>query len=926
MENTLITPAPVEEGNEGSRPLLQQKEVLHSPKINGQCHTKSTARSFPQGQLVQDGTLRQTQVPQSGRQVGGMEAATHSKWQQPFVEDVDNAGSECTKTPVDGLVGDSPKSASFDIYAEPAVPTAPQHAEKAQSNGAPGGNRMHTWASMGRSVSGLAPLERNGSPTIAADKWYPEEHNASRMTHKNDRKRRKSRGKHYEMNKRPCIELSVAGRFGEKPTRAMLRQRRARAKAEDYQVYGPQALATAEEMIGFLKDSMVLQSENTSTKPVSQQCRNPSEPPRTGPVREPGETPSAPQKPYKVHGKRWKSRISEYKTNKRPCRELPVLRHLHEISAGACRRPVRRRTDLAKGQVYGLRAEATTEKMTAFLKRSRVPQSENNSTEPVSQQCRNPSEPPRTGPVREPGETPSAPQKPYKVHGKRWKSRISEYKTNKRPCRELPVLRHLHEISAGACRRPVRRRTDLAKGQVYGLRAEATTEKMTAFLKRSRVPQSENNSTAPVSQQCRNPSEPPRTGPVQKPFPSQEQYKGAGKRWKSRESDFKMNKRPCIEHPVARPSDATSAWTCRRPIRRQTNLGKCRVYGLRAQAIVEETTAFLSDSNVPRNDCNPTEPVSQQCRAHTDLPRTGPNPEPVKTSNTSQNSPKTFSAVFNDLVTPTPPQGPNAELMASTLSQRRPECPQPGQHRHAFSSTGGSTQHVGSRQGASGENQAPHLTNGGPGALPNRKALKNVGNALEPNIKSTGASEPTPPGTLQGMRNYATHDFPDGGPDNARLQPSPQRALPKTSRSRARAIAQLRKTKNCPKKADYAHWMNTFAFIVELNGEKVTRAYHRPKESIKPFLERHFRQQSKAGNFFNKSLRIVELDPSRNGATHMDRFFQTEDTLVFQHTQHDEVNPTRLVRVINRAIQSKKKEMVSPVTAKHTYYLRSKKR
>ncbi|OQD78007.1 hypothetical protein PENANT_c099G10063 [Penicillium antarcticum] len=917
MENTLVSPGLVGAGNERSLQAPQQKNHFNNTKLNEQPHTKTTVKRLPQGQLAQDGSLRQTQVPQPGRQVDGMEATTHTKWQQPSVEDLDEAGSECIKTPVDGLVGNSPKSVSFDIYAEPAVPTTPQFAEKAQSNGASRGNRMSTCPSIRRSVTGLAALEKNGSPTIAADKWCLEEHIASRMAHSNGTKRRKSRSKHYGMNKRPCIELSVAGRLGKKPTKIMIRQRRARAEAEGNQLYGSRALATAEEMVRFSKESIVLQSEKTWTEPVSQlplrtgpvqksvetaatsqepnkvhgkrwkprrskfetnkrpcielpavrhlgelsesvsrtglgrgqiyglqaeaateemtaflerskrsklpqaennsaeplprQCRNSSEFPTTGPLRESVETSAASQEPNKVYGNRWKSRRSKFETNKRPCIELPAVRHLGKLPESVSR------TGLGRGQIYGLQAEAATEKMTSFLecsKRPKVPQSENKTTEPVSQQCRNRTVPPRTGPVREPVETPSVSESLGKGHEKRRNTGISEYTTNKRPCIEYPVPRPVDAISARASQRPVREQASSSgKGLVYGLQAVAATEKMTAFLKRSRVPQSKNNSTEPVSQQCRNRMEPSRTGPIQKPFPARGQYKDAGKRGKSREPDLKINKRPCIEYPVPRPVDATSAKTFQRPVRKQaSSSGKGLVYGLQAVAATEKMTAFLKRSRVPQSEKDSIDSVSQQFRAHTELPRTRPSPEHAERTNSPQNSSKKYSAVVNDqldLVTPPPHQAPNAESMASALPQQRPECSQLGQHRHDSSSTGRST-HVGSRQGA----------NGSPGALSNPKALKNEGNALEPNTKTTRFSDTPHTGTSKGIRSHAMHSLPDGGPDNARLQPSPRRASPKASRGRARAMAQIKKTKKYPKKADYAHWINTFAFIVELKGEQ----------------------------------------------------------------------------------------------------------
>ncbi|KAJ9482577.1 hypothetical protein VN97_g10851 [Penicillium thymicola] len=116
-----------------------------------------------------------------------------------------------------------------------------------------------------------------------------------------------------------------------------------------------------------------------------------------------------------------------------------------------------------------------------------------------------------------------------------------------------------------------------------------------------------------------------------------------------------------------------------------------------------------------------------------------------------------------------------------------------------------------------------------------------------------------------------------------------------------------------------------FVFIVELVGRRVKCVHRRARGTIRPLLERHFRLRSKSGNFFNRDLRIVELDLSKNGATHMDIFFETEEVLVFQHNNYNEVNPTQLVRKIDQAVLGNKKA-VSRGFTKHKYNLRARKR
>ncbi|KAJ5742360.1 uncharacterized protein N7511_011546 [Penicillium nucicola] len=670
MEILPTTPGPV--GNEGWTPAPERKEDFHNPKNSGQFQTKTTARCLPQGQVVQDGALRPSQVPQSGRQVDGMDAVTHSKWQQPSVGDAENAGSKYIMTPVDGLVGNSPKLASLDIHVEAVIPTAPQAAEQTQFNGVPEGNGMTTWARMRRSVSGLA----------APESWYPEEHNASQRIYRSDTKRRKSRASY--MSKRPCIEISAAARLSKTPTRTMLPQTRTRAEAKDYEVYGPKALAMVEEMVRFSQGSTVLQSEKNSTEPISRQDRNPLEPLRTRAIREYSENSKTTQETYKTHGKRWKSNLWKFKTNKRPCIEV-----------------TRGRTVLGKKHVYGLQAKAATEEMKAFLKTSREPQSERSSTEPVSRQRREPSNPSRTSPVRNSVETPSDSTRPYKAYGKRWKSRLSKFKRNKRPCIENQAARPVNATAARAFEQPTRQ-MEMNRRQVYGLQEEAATEEMKAFLKRSRAPQSERSSTEPVSQQCSNSSESSKTGPalecVETPSASLQPNKDHGKRRNPEIPQYETNKRLCIKNQAARPVNATIARAFRRPMR-QTEMNRRQVYGLQAEATTEMVTAFLQRSRLSQSEHNSTEPVSPQFRACTKLLEAVPDPEHVEKANTLQSSPKKSSDVeyiLNDLPCPVNSAlspAANAEVMASFLLQRGPEYPPSDQHEHKFSSNEGEMQH-----------------------------------------------------------------------------------------------------------------------------------------------------------------------------------------------------------------------------------------
>ena len=116
-----------------------------------------------------------------------------------------------------------------------------------------------------------------------------------------------------------------------------------------------------------------------------------------------------------------------------------------------------------------------------------------------------------------------------------------------------------------------------------------------------------------------------------------------------------------------------------------------------------------------------------------------------------------------------------------------------------------------------------------------------------------------------------------------------------------------------------------FIFIVELDGEEVTFVHRRARGTIRPWHERHLRLRSKSGNFFNGLLQIVEIDPDKSGAISIDRYFQTEEVLVFQHSNHDEAKIKRLVKKINRAVSSSKKAALHK-SVKKRYYLRARKR
>ena len=116
-----------------------------------------------------------------------------------------------------------------------------------------------------------------------------------------------------------------------------------------------------------------------------------------------------------------------------------------------------------------------------------------------------------------------------------------------------------------------------------------------------------------------------------------------------------------------------------------------------------------------------------------------------------------------------------------------------------------------------------------------------------------------------------------------------------------------------------------FVFIVELDGEEVTFVHRQARAKIKPWHERPFRMRKKSGNFFTESMRIVEIDPNKSGAISMDRFFQSEEVLVFQHSQHNEENVSSLVKKIKDAVR-KTKTAARDKWLKQRYYLRDRKR
>lgn len=112
-----------------------------------------------------------------------------------------------------------------------------------------------------------------------------------------------------------------------------------------------------------------------------------------------------------------------------------------------------------------------------------------------------------------------------------------------------------------------------------------------------------------------------------------------------------------------------------------------------------------------------------------------------------------------------------------------------------------------------------------------------------------------------------------------------------------------------------------FVFIVEVDGKNVTFVHRQTREKIRPWHERPFRIRKTSGNFFNGSMRIVEIDPNKSGAIPMDRFFQTEEVLVFQPSNHHTANTRDLVAKIERAVRETKKEARDKLL-KQRYYLR----
>jgi hypothetical protein len=117
-----------------------------------------------------------------------------------------------------------------------------------------------------------------------------------------------------------------------------------------------------------------------------------------------------------------------------------------------------------------------------------------------------------------------------------------------------------------------------------------------------------------------------------------------------------------------------------------------------------------------------------------------------------------------------------------------------------------------------------------------------------------------------------------------------------------------------------------FVFIVELDGEKVTFVHRQARGKIRAWHERPFRIRNKSGNFFDGLMRIIEIDPNKSGAIPMDRFFQTEEVLVFQHSNHHEANITDLVKKIKQAVSETKKAARDKSLKQRYYYLRGRKR
>jgi hypothetical protein len=129
-----------------------------------------------------------------------------------------------------------------------------------------------------------------------------------------------------------------------------------------------------------------------------------------------------------------------------------------------------------------------------------------------------------------------------------------------------------------------------------------------------------------------------------------------------------------------------------------------------------------------------------------------------------------------------------------------------------------------------------------------------------------------------------------------------------------------------------------FVFIVELDGPHLKGVHCRPKTGkIAPLLrqiqQQQIQQRGRPGTFFNKILRIVELNPNEIGMIPIDQFFQTENVLVFQRTSHEGVDPMTLVDKIAQTVAfqvkvaaNKRKAASQKAQKHHNYFLRSTKR
>ncbi|KAJ5117741.1 hypothetical protein N7448_011373 [Penicillium atrosanguineum] len=174
----------------------------------------------------------------------------------------------------------------------------------------------------------------------------------------------------------------------------------------------------------------------------------------------------------------------------------------------------------------------------------------------------------------------------------------------------------------------------------------------------------------------------------------------------------------------------------------------------------------------------------------------------------------------------------------------------------------------------------------------------------------------------EGQSMQITHEGP-----TPRLSLTPNLQPPEQIRPQSdeRASVKLSKVKRARRIHDWGQPLDDLVFIVEIDGENLECVHHRPKEGrIAPLL-RQIQQHSRSGKFFNKNLRIVELNPNKNGMIPIDRFFQTEEVLVFQRRSHDGADSTRLVEKIKQAVLDEKKA-ASQKAVKHRYYLRSMKR